>query len=199
MDEEAEGAEDTGGSAGEAPNGRTGELDGRALGSGGGACAGRGRSVIRLGGIMGLPVVRQGRILGRVEQAVLDESGKFLRGMVVRKGIGGAMWLGNPEISVIGGVSILAKGELQHLPGRVDFELTSVKDASGLRLGRVTDVLLNPMTRRVAALEISLGPLEEWRHGRALLREFTVRPTPEEPGQVLVPCGFILEPFPGGR
>ena len=113
--------------------------------------------MIRLGGIMGLPVVRQGRILGRVEQAVLDESGKFLRGMVVRKGIGGAMWLGNPEISVIGGVSILAKGELQHLPGRVDFELTSVKDASGLRLGRVTDVLLNPMTRRVAALEISLG------------------------------------------
>ena len=155
--------------------------------------------MIRLGGIMGLPVVRQGRILGRVEQAVLDESGKFLRGMVVRKGIGGAKWLDNPEISVIGGVSVLAKGELQRLPGRMDFELTSVKDASGLRLGRVTDVLLNPMTRQVAALEISLGPLEDWRHGRALLREFIVRPTPEEPGQVLVPCGFILEPFPRGR
>ena len=44
-----------------------------------------------------------------------------------------------------------------------------------------------------------VGILEDWRHGRALLREFIVRPTPEEPGQVLVPCGFILEPFPEGR
>ena len=93
----------------------------------------------------------------------------------------------------IGGVSALAKGPAGKLPKDADFALTSVNDASGLLLGRVTDVFLNPETRRVTALEVSLGMVEELRHGRSLIRDFVVQPVPREPGQVLVPCGFVLE------
>ena len=57
----------------------------------------------------------------------------------------------------------------------------------------MTDVFLNPETRRVTALEVSLGLVEELRHGRSLIRDFVVQPVPREPGQVLVPCGFVLE------
>ena len=113
--------------------------------------------------------------------------------MVIRKGMGGAKWLENDQILVIGGVSVLARGPAGKLPKDADFSLTSVKDASGLRLGRVTDVFLNPETRRVTALEVSLGLVEELRHGRSLIRDFVVQPVPREPGQVLVPCGFVLE------
>ena len=123
--------------------------------------------MVRLGSVTGLPVVCGGRMLGRVEQSILTPSGKSLRGMVIRKGMGGAKWLENDQILVIGGVSVLAR--------------------------RVTDVFLNPETRRVTALEVSLGLVEELRHGRSLIRDFVVQPVPREPGQVLVPCGFVLE------
>ena len=149
--------------------------------------------MVRLGSVTGLPVVCSGRMLGRVEQSILTPSGKSLRGMVIRKGMGGAKWLENDQILVIGGVSVLARGPAGKLPKDADFSLTSVKDASGLRLGRVTDVFLNPETRRVTALEVSLGLVEELRHGRSLIRDFVVQPVPREPGQVLVPCGFVLE------
>ena len=147
--------------------------------------------MVRLGSVTGLPVVCGGRMLGRVEQSILTPSGKSLRGMVIRKGMGGAKWLENDQILVIGGVSVLARGPAGKLPKDADFSLTSVKDASGLRLGRVTDVFLNPETRRVTALEVSLGLVEELRHGRSLIRDFVVQPVPREPGQVLVPCGFV--------
>lgn len=125
--------------------------------------------MVRLGSVTGLPVVCGGRMLGRVEQSILTPSGKSLRGMVIRKGMGGAKWLENDQILVIGGVSVLARGPAGKLPKDADFSLTSVKDASGLRLGRVTDVFLNPETRRVTALEVSLGLVEELRHGRSLI------------------------------
>ena len=98
--------------------------------------------MVRLGSVTGLPVVCGGRMLGRVEQSILTPSGKSLRGMVIRKGMGGAKWLENDQILVIGGVSVLARGPAGKLPKDADFSLTSVKDASGLRLGRVTDVFL---------------------------------------------------------
>ena len=82
-------------------------------------------------------------------------------------------------------------------PGRMPrdaaFVLGSVRDTAGLDLGRVTDVYLQPDTRRVTALEITLGPLEELRCGRMLARDFAVHPAPGEPGQVLIPTGCTLE------
>lgn len=54
--------------------------------------------MVRLGSVTGLPVVCGGRILGRVEQSILTPSGKSLRGMVIRKGMGGAKWLENDQI-----------------------------------------------------------------------------------------------------
>ena len=138
--------------------------------------------MIRLGSVTGLPVVCAGRMLGRVEQTILTQSGKKLRGMVIRKGMGGAKWLDNAQIIVIGGVSVLVQGKPGRLPRDTDFALGSVKDVSG-----------------VTALDIIPGPLEELRGGRSVVREFVVRPTPQEPGQVLVPCGFILEQDRQGR
>ena len=72
--------------------------------------------MVRLGSVTGLPVVCGGRMLGRVEQSIMTPSGKSLRGMVIRKGRGGAKWLENDQILVIGGVSVLARGPAGKLP-----------------------------------------------------------------------------------
>lgn len=149
--------------------------------------------MIRLGTVTGLPVVLSGRMMGRVEQTVLTADGHALRGLVVRHGLGGAKWVDRGCIRVLGDVSVVISLKPGRLPKDADFTLTSVKDTGGLNLGRVTDVYINPHSFQVTALEITLGLMEELTCGRMLARDFVVRPAPEEPGQVLIPCGCVLE------
>ena len=149
--------------------------------------------MIRLGSVVGLPAALEGRMVGRVEQAVLTPDGHALRGLVLRHGLGGARWVDASAIDVLGEVSVILGRKPQRLPPDADFILTSVKDTGGLNLGRVTDAYVNPATMQVTALEVSLGLVEELTLGRMLARSFVVRPTPEEPGQVLIPCGCTLE------
>lgn len=148
----------------------------------------------RLGQVVGLPAALNGRMVGRVEQAVLTPDGRSLWGLVLRHGLGGARWAEAGSIDVLGQVAVVLQEKPTRPPRHADFLLTSVKDSTGLNLGRVTDVYINPDTMQVTALEISLGLVEELRLGRMLARRFVVLPTPEEPGQVLIPCGCVLEP-----
>lgn len=147
----------------------------------------------RLGSLVGLPAALEGRMVGRVEQAVLTPDGRSLRGLVLRHGLGSARWAAAGSIGVLGQVAVVLREKPVRPPKKADFMLTSVKDSAGLNLGRVTDVYINPETMQVVALEISLGVVEELRLGRMLARQYVVRPTPEEPGQVLIPCGYALE------
>lgn len=149
--------------------------------------------MIRLGSLVGLPAALDGRMVGRVEQTILTPDGHALRGVIIRHGLGGARWAEASSIRVLGDVSVILARKPRHLPRDADFTLTSVKDTSGLNLGRVTDAYVNAATFQVAALEISLGLVEELTCGRMLARSFVVRPAPGEPGQVLIPCGCTLE------
>lgn len=149
--------------------------------------------MIRLGSMTGLPVVLDGRMLGRVEQAVLSRDGAGLRGLIVRRGFGGARWLAVEDVQVLGQVTVIAGCKPGKLPRDAAFALGSVRDTAGLDLGRVTDVYLSADDYRVTAIEMTLGPLEELRHGRMLARTFAVTPAAEEPGQVLIPTGYVLE------
>ena len=126
-------------------------------------------------GLIGLPVIRGGKTVGLLEQAVLEESGKKLRGIIVREGIGGAKWVDRDNIQTIGGVSVLVSGDLKKPPKEAGFRLGRVQDTTGLRLGTVTDALINPETLEVEALEISNGPLDDLLHGRWLANDFVLR------------------------
>lgn len=149
--------------------------------------------MIRLAGVVGLPVALEGRMVGRVEQTVLSPDGHRLRGLVLRHGLSGARWAGAESIDVLGRVAVVLRRKPGKLPPHADFLLTSVKDSAGLNLGRVTDVYINPDTLRVTALEISLGLVEDISLGRMMARSYVVRPAPGEPGQVMIPCGCTLE------
>ena len=133
-------------------------------------------------GLIGLPVIRDGKTVGLLEQAVLEESGRKLRGIIVRQGLGGAKWGDHEHIETIGGVSVLVSGELKKPPKEAGFRLGRVQDTSGLRLGTVTDALINPETLEVEALEISNGPLDDLLHGRWLANDFVLR-LPQDNGK----------------
>lgn len=142
----------------------------------------------RLGRIVGLPAVCEGRMAGRVERAVLTRDGRALKGLIIRHGMGGARWAAEADVDVLGEVSVILRRMLGRLPPEADFTLTWVKDSGGMHLGRVTDAYVDPVTRAVSALEVDLGPIETLRAGRLLAREFTV-----SGACVMIPCGCALE------
>jgi Uncharacterized protein conserved in bacteria len=143
--------------------------------------------------LMGLPVVFRGEKIGQIERAIVDEAGKSLRGIVVRSGIRPAKWLSVAEITALGGVSVVCGKKPCRLPKDADFSLSRVKDTSGLRLGVVTDVLLDERSYAVCGLEISSGPVDDFMHGRKLATEFVVKKSRlnQRRGDVLIPCGKL--------
>lgn len=142
---------------------------------------------VRLGRIVGLPAVLGERLLGHVERAVLTEDGARLRGLVIRRGLGSARWAAGSGIGVLGDVSVILGTRPVRLPRDTDFVLRTVKDESGLTLGRVTDVWICPENLAVTALEVTLGLYEDMRQGRLTIRRWTVQPDPEDGAQVLIP------------
>lgn len=142
---------------------------------------------VRLGRVLGLPAVLGERLVGHVERAVLDREGRQLRGLVIRRGLGGAKWVSREGVGVLGDVSVILGRAPVRPPKDADFTLRTVKDESGLTLGRVTDVWLSPETLSVTALEVTLGPLEDIRTGRLRVRDWAVQPGEDGAAQVLIP------------
>ena len=137
---------------------------------------------------LGLPAVLRGRSQGHVERAVLENDGHALRGLIVRRGFGGAKWVARDSIALLGDVSVILRACPTHLPRKTDFRLRTVKDTRGLTLGCVTDVLISADNLLVSELAVSLGLIDDFRDGRRRIRHFSASPD----GDVLVPEGEIL-------
>lgn len=143
---------------------------------------------VHLTRVLGLPAVLRGRSQGHVERAVLENDGHALRGLIVRRGFGGAKWVARDSIALLGDVSVILRACPTHLPRKTDFRLRTVKDTRGLTLGCVTDVLISADNLLVSELEVSLGLIDDFRDGRRRIRHFSASPD----GDVLVPEGEIL-------
>ncbi len=109
--------------------------------------------------MIGMPVVAEGKTLGHVERGVLSQSGKRLQGLVVRRGLGSAKWVPCRSILVIGQACVLVCGKTTHLPKTPEVRLAKAYYTSGKSAGVVTDALISGETLRVAALEVSEGPV----------------------------------------
>ncbi|MBQ2928800.1 MAG: hypothetical protein IJD99_01135 [Clostridia bacterium] len=143
-------------------------------------------SDVRLGRILGLPAVCGERVVGHVERAVPDETGRNVLGFVIRRGLGSAKWADAGAIRVLGEVSVILGEKPGRVPKGSDAALRTVKDAGGLTLGRVTDWWIRPDTMEIAALEVTLGLLEDLTRGRRTIRQWAVQ-SGEEGMQVLIP------------
>ena len=141
---------------------------------------------VRLGRILGLPAVCGERVVGHVERAVPDESGQRVTGFIIRRGLGSAKWADRSAVTVLGDVSVILKEKPGRVPRGSGIALTSVKDESGLTLGRVTDWWIRREGLDITALEVTLGPLEDLRSGRRTVRQWAVQPG-EEGATVLIP------------
>jgi len=137
--------------------------------------------------MIGLPVMVNGKTAGSVIRGVLAEDGRSLRGIVVRGGLQGPRWLPREQIALVGKLSVIGTARPGRLPRDAGYRLFRVSDPDGARLGVVTDALMNEDTLRVAALEISSGPLDDLIDGRWYATAYQVRPCGGT-GHVTVPC-----------
>lgn len=140
----------------------------------------------RMARLLGLPAVLGGRLVGHVERTVLDREGRRLRGLVIRRGLGGARWAAREQVGVLGDVSVVLRCAPVRPPKDVDSILRTVKDESGLTLGRVTDAWLSPETMTVTALEVTLGWFEDLQRGRLRVSDWGVQPGDDGEMQVLL-------------
>lgn len=129
--------------------------------------------------MIGLPVILNGQASGTVLRGVIEKDGRALRGVVIRNGLMGARWLPRNQITLLGQFSLIAEGKPAKVPKDASYRLFRVTDPDGERIGVVTDVLLNEQTLRVAALQISSGPLDDLIDGRWYATAFYVRPAGE--------------------
>lgn len=136
--------------------------------------------------MIGMPVIMDGKAAGSVLRGVLTEDGRGLQGIVMRGGLKGARWLPREQISLIGELSIIGSGKTCKVPRAAQYRLFRVSDTEGARLGIVTDALLNEETMRVAALEISSGPLDDLTDGRWYATAYTVQ-SHGDTGHVTIP------------
>lgn len=148
------------------------------------------QAVIALTGmkrLIGLPVIQNGRQVGVVVRGVLSRDGRHLHGLVVRDGLRASRWIGAQHIELLGKVSVLSRTRPARLPKEADYRLFRVTDADGLRVGIVTDALLNEETLCVTALEISSGPIDDLLDGRFFATSFDVK-SMHSTGHVVIPC-----------
>lgn len=137
--------------------------------------------------LIGLPVISQGRQVGTVERGVLKKDGKALSGLLIREGLRTSRWIDAGSISLIGQLSILCRTPPIRPPRDSAFRLFRVTDANGLRIGIVTDAMLDEDTLSVTALEISSGPLDDLIDGRFFATSFHVK-SYGTTGHVTIPC-----------
>ena len=141
---------------------------------------------VRLGRILGLPAVCGARVVGRVERAVPDETGRHVEGFIIRRGLGGAKFVRRSAVQVLGDVSLILREKPGRVPRGSEIALRTVKDEGGLTLGRVTDWWISREALDITALEVTLGLTEDLLSGRRTVHQWAVQPG-EDGMQVLIP------------
>jgi len=146
---------------------------------------GSGGMLTSLSRLTGLPVVWRDRRIGCVERAVADVDGMCLQGMVVRRGIGSARWAPREGILLAGRQSVVLSRQPERMPREESAYIRHAVLTSGGCAGEVCDVIICSDTLRIAALEVSQGPVYRLLGRRWYATECRMN-TYGEPGEVIV-------------
>jgi len=113
-----------------------------------------------------MPVLRDGKQLGRVTQFLLDDHLTEMQGVWLDCGIRGIRFLRSNEIDLLGEIAVLAHREGKR--ARCDEKpfLRRALSGDGSRAGAITDALIDERTRHICALELSRGYIDDLLDGR---------------------------------
>ena len=147
----------------------------------------------KLRSAVGMPVMCQGKRIGRLIQAELSEDLTRLSGIWVGSGLKATRFVPAEELQIIGQVAVFCdgRGERGHMRAEPLFRRATATD--GARLGAITGAEIDEVSFAVTSLELSRGFWDDLTDGRRAIRSFTVD---RETGEVIVgPPGQGKEGF----
>ncbi len=125
--------------------------------------------------LLGMPVISNGRKLGRVTCVLTDDSLRTVSGLYLSCGVAGSRFIECGQLDLFGDIAVLARseGKRMQLTGTPLFRRALSPD--GRHIGAITDALLSEHTLHIDALELSYGYLDDLTGGRARVRQYTVQ------------------------
>ena len=133
--------------------------------------------------LTGMPVVCDGKRIGRLVQAELAADLKQLEGIWISAGLRGTRYIPSEELEMLGRVAIVAErpGRKGRMRARGLFMRAVSTDGS--RLGAVTGAEVDELSFAVTALELSAGVWDDLARGRRRVTRYTVN---RESGEVII-------------
>ncbi len=125
--------------------------------------------------MLGMPVICNGKRLGRVSYVLADDALGTLSGLFLHCGLAGSRFIERSALDLIGDIAILAHSCGRRMQPSQPPLLRRAISPGGERIGAITDVLLGENTLRIEALELSRGYLDDLSRGREYVRQFTVQ------------------------
>ena len=137
----------------------------------------------KLRGLVGMPVVCEGRRLGRVLRAELSEDMTRLDGLWVGAGLRGTRFIPSEGLEMLGSVAVLT--DCTGARGRMPASRLPMRAVStdGLRLGAITGAEVDELSFRVASLELSAGVWDDLLRPRVRVTRYTVN---RDRGEVVI-------------
>jgi len=139
--------------------------------------------------LLGMPVILDGRMLGRISYVLPDEQLKTIRGLYLYCGVTGSRFIDCSQLDMIGDVAVLSHGPGRRMQLSRPPLLRRALSPDGKRIGAITDTVIGENTLCVEALELTRGYLDDLTGGRVRIRQYSV----QKNGDV------IVEPPEGGN
>lgn len=122
--------------------------------------------------LIGLPVISNGKKIGRVIRCELSEDLSMLEGIWITAVFFGARFVPRDHLGVLGEVSIVSDTAGYRKRCRDKSTLRRAVGTDGRRIGAITGAEIDELTFQVQALELSCGIWDDLLDGRKRVHTF---------------------------
>lgn len=127
--------------------------------------------------LIGLPVISNGKKIGRVVRCELSEDLSMLEGIWITAVFFGARFVPRDHLGVLGEVSIVSDTAGYRKRCRDKGTLRRAIGTDGSRIGAITGAEIDELTFQVQALELSCGVWDDLLNGRKHVQAFSLNQT----------------------
>ena len=129
----------------------------------------------RIRNLIGLPVIRGGRKIGRLLQAELSEDLRRLQGVWVDCGLRGTRYFPTETLSMIGEMTVITDGAGRRRRVTGEPLLRRAVTTDGRRIGAIVGAEIDELTFLVGALELARGFWDDLFAPRGRVEAFAAR------------------------
>ena len=124
--------------------------------------------------LMGMPVICSGKRLGRVSQISLADDLTKVKGLWIDCGLRGTRFIDGTQLDMLGEVAVLARESGKRSQCDERPMMRRALSTDGVRIGAITDAVIDEKTLEVKALELTQGYVDDLLSGRRRIWQFTV-------------------------